>query len=303
MGEQELRTEEASVMDYKTGYIAVIGCQLAWGFLPMFWHALMPIDSAIIILYRILTMFIYCLIAAKFQYSWKRIFEPLKDKAIRRKYFTAGFILTINWSVYIWAINSGRVVQASIGYYIEPIVICLFGIVFFHEKITKYNAAAMFMALIAIAVILFHFRQLPGVALGLALTWATYSAIKKTAEQPPMISLVYETMLYAAIALVIIIVLECRGMGGLSYNVPGKYALMMLSGLVTCIPVGLFAVAAKKVSLFVIGLAQYISPTITLFIGIFIFREPIDKVQILAFVIVWIGLVFFTMGEVKNLKK
>lgn len=291
-----------SKKEYKIGVLAVLGCQLIWGFLPIYWQALKPIDSGIIILYRIVTMFIYCYIGARFKYSRKEIFEPLRDKAIRRKYFTAGLILTANWSLYIWAINSGRVIQSSIGYYIEPIVICLFGIILFHEKLTKYNAAAMAMALIAILVILFHFKQLPGVALGLALTWATYSAIKKTSDKPVMICLVYETMIYAVIALVAIIVLEAGGRGALAVAEPGKYALLMLTGLVTCIPIGLFGVCATRVSLFLIGLTQYISPTITLIIGIFLFREPIDIVQIIAFVIVWIGLVFFTIGEFRENK-
>ena len=289
--------------EYKIGVMCVVACQVIWGVLPIYWQALMPIDSWIIILYRIFTMAVYSLIVARMKYSFAEIFGPLKDRKVRIKYFTAGLILTANWSIYIWAINSGRVIQTSIGYYIEPLVICLFGIVIFKEKLTKYNLTAMLMALLAVVLILVHYGQIPAVALGLALTWATYSAIKKAADQPPLLSLVYETILYGALALIAIIYIETKGIGALSYHLPGKFAFMMLAGLFTLIPIVLFAVSAKKVTLLVIGLAQYISPTITLLCGIFLFKESIDLFQIIAFGIIWLGLVFFTVGEFKNNRK
>ena len=286
--------------DYKKGVLCVLSCQLIWGFCPIYWQALVPIPSWIIILYRIVTMFVFSYIGARLRYSREEIWGPFRDAAVRRKYITAGLVLTVNWSIYIWAMTSERVIQASIGYYIEPIVICAMGIIVFKEKLTKYNITAMLFALTAILVILIHYRQIPGVALGLACTWAVYSAVKKTSEVPAIIALVYETMVYAVIALFAILYIEAKGIGALSMNIPGKYALMYLSGLVTLVPVALFAVAARKVSLFVIGLTQYISPTISLLLGIFLFREPVDSVQIIAFIIIWTGLCFFTYGEFRE---
>lgn len=288
--------------DYKTGVICVLGCQLFWGVCPIYWDALDPIPSWMIILYRVVTMFVYSYIAARIKFSREEIWTPLRDRAVRRKYFTAGLILTVNWSIYIWAVTSGRVIQASIGYYIEPIVICAVGIFVFHEKLTKYNLTAMIFAMIAIAVILIHYKQIPGVALGLAGSWAAYSAIKKTADLPVLLTLVYETMVYAVIAIIAILYIESNGIGAISLGVPGKYALMFLSGLITLIPVGLFSVSAKKVSLLVIGLVQYISPTMSLLLGIFFFKEPFDSVQVIAFVIIWTGLAVFTYGEFKRVR-
>ena len=138
--------------------------------------------------------------------------------------------------------------------------------------------------------------------LGLAFTWASYSALKKSTKNPPIIELVYETMFYAVIAVIGIVFIETRGIGALSLGVPGKYAMMFLSGLVTLIPIALFGSAAKKVSLFIIGLSQYLSPSITLLLGIFAYKEPIDRVQVISFAVIWIGLIFFTYGEYKNNK-
>ena len=303
MNDQKPAAAATAKSEYRMGVLLVIACQLFWGVCPIYWEALVPIESWKIILYRIFTMFVYTYVAARIKYSRKEIFEPLKEAAVRRKYFLAGLILTANWSIYVWAMTSEHVVQASIGYYIEPIVICAVGIIFFKEKLTKYNLTAMAFALAAIILILVHFRQLPGVALGLAGTWAAYSAIKKTSDKPVLITMVYETMVYAALALPAIIYIEATGKGVIAMNMPFKYAMLFLSGLITVIPVGLFGAAAKKVSLLVIGLAQYISPTITLLIGIFMFGEPIDAVQIAAFGIVWIGLAFFTYGEFRHAKE
>ena len=286
--------------EYRKGVIYVLACQLMWGVLPIYWQALEPIPSWIIILYRIVTMFVYSYAAARFRYTREEIWGPLKDSSVRRLYFTSGLILTLNWSIYIWAMTSEHVIQSAIGYYIEPLVICAVGIVFFKEHLTKYNLTAMAFAAAAILLILVHYRQLPGVALGLASTWAAYSAIKKASKIPAILALVYETMLYAVIALAAIIFIEMKGIGAISFGVPGKYALMFLSGLVTLVPVALFGAAAPKVSLLLIGMVQYVSPTITLLLGIFLFHEPIDMVQITAFVIIWIGLGIFTYGESRN---
>lgn len=300
--DRDINSERHSA-DYRTGVLCVLGCQIFWGFCPLYWQALIPIPSWVIILYRIVTMFVFSYIAARIRYSNAEIFGPLRDPGVRRKYFTAGLILTVNWSIYIWAMTSGRVIQSSIGYFIEPIVICAVGIIVFKEQLTKYNLTAMLFALAAILVILIHFRQLPGVALSLAVSWALYSAIKKTAKLPTLVALVYETMIFAVLALPAIIYIEAKGIGALSVSAPGKYALLYLSGLITLIPIALFSTAARKVTLLIIGLAQYISPTISLILGIFVFKEPIDGVQIGAFMIIWAGLVFFSYGEFKGTQK
>jgi chloramphenicol-sensitive protein RarD len=300
MNEKSVGIKDKNSSDYRTGLICVLACQLFWGFCPIYWQALVPIPSWIIILYRMVTMFVYSYIAARMRYSREEIWRPLREKGVIARYLAAGLLLTANWSTYIWAMTTGHMIQASIGYYIEPIVICLFGVVIFKERFTKYNATAMGMAMFSLTVMLIHYRQIPGVALGLAFTWACYSAIKKSTDRPPLIELVYETMFYAVLAVFAILYIETKGIGALSLGVPRKYALMCLSGLITLIPIALFGSAAKKVTLFVIGLAQYISPTITLLLGIFAYKEPIDKVQVISFAIIWIGLVFFSYGEYKT---
>ncbi|MBR2674213.1 MAG: EamA family transporter RarD [Mogibacterium sp.] len=286
--------------EYRQGVIYVLFCQIMWGFLPIYWQSLVPIESWMIILYRIFTIFICAYVFARFKYSRAEILAPLKDRKTVLISLAAGLLLTLNWNIYIWAMTTAHFVQSAIGYYIEPLVICAFGIILFHEKLTKYNLTAMAFAVMAIVIILIHYAQLPTVALGLAFTWAVYSAIKKASNLPPVIALVYETAPFAFISLFAILFIEIKGIGALSVGAPREYALMWMSGLMTFIPISLFGYAAKKTTLLVIGLSQYISPSITLMLGIFLYREPIDMVQIIAFGIIWIGLVIFTIGEFKR---
>ncbi len=281
----------------------ILLCMLLWGVLPIYWKSLVPISSWVIIVYRILLVFVMAVLFALRNHTWQEIWAPLKeDRKTVKTLAIAGFIITANWSTYIWAVNAGYILQASLGYYIEPLAVCLFGIVLFHEQVTKYKLTAMLFAVAAVVIIILHFGQVPGVALGLVVTFSVYSAIKRSITIDPELSMIYETMWLAPFALVVAIYLEVTGKGALAAGEPYQYGLLMLCGLFTVVPLILFASAAQKTSMFVLGLAEYISPTLQLLIGVFVYHETLDLVQLGAFGIIWIGLVFFTYGELKGYK-
>lgn len=292
-----------SKTEYKKGLFAVLFTLVLWGFLPIYWQMLIPISSWVIILYRILTVFLYSIVAARFRYSFREIFEPLKNKKTLLTFLLSGIVITANWSIFIYAVNSNQVVQSSTGYYIEPLVICLIGNIIFKEKFTKYNISAILIASLAVVIILVHFGELPHIALLLAFTFALYTAIKKSVSQPPLLSMVYETIFLAPIALVAIIYLEKNNMGALAVATPGKYALLLLCGLLTLIPLGLYSFGAQRMPMFHLGMSEYIAPTIQLILGVTVLGESIDSVQILSFALIWFGLVIFTFGEYKAYKK
>ncbi len=299
--ESQQHSIEQRKTEYRNGLIASIGCMTLWGVLPIYWKALVPISSWIIIIYRIFLVHIFAIILAKTKFSWQEIFGPIRsDRKLALKYLAAGAVITTNWSTYIWAVNAGHVIDSSVGYYIEPLMVCLFGMLIFREKLTIYKGIAMALALLAVIILLVHFHTFPGIALGLAVSFAVYSAIKKTVTQPPLISLVYETIFFAPPALVVIIWLELNGRGALGMGQPYQYGLLLLCGLLTVIPLSLFASAAQKVPLFTLGLTEYISPTISLILGVFFFREAFDGIQFLAVAIIWVGLVFFSVGELRE---
>ena len=286
--------------DYIKGMQAAVFCSVLWGVLPLYWQALRPIGSGVIIFYRIFLVGLVCFAASAGIYGIKEVLKPWHDKRLVLRNIAAGLLITVNWSLYIWAVNADFVIQTCIGYYIEPLMVCVFGIVFFKEKLEKHKLAAIIFAGAGLTVILIHFMQIPFIAIGLALSFATYAAIKKTSELPPLISLFYETVFLMPIALAVIIYLEVAGRGALDTGETYQYVLLLLCGVLTAVPLGLFGIGAQKVPLTTLGITQYLSPSIALVIGIFIMNEPFDMVQLISFIIIWIGLVFFTMGEIRK---
>ena len=294
-----------SKKNYRQGIISSLICNIWWGIMPIYWQLLRPINSWVIIFYRIVLVAVVCFIAALVVYDKKTIFEPLKDKKTVIRYVLAGILITANWSIYIWAVNANLVIQTCIGYYIEPLAICLFGIILFKDKMSKYKITAFVLAAIGVAAVIIYFKEIPLVALSLAATFSVYAAIKKNFSMPPILSLLYETIFLLPVGLAVVIYIESTGQGALD-AVWGtenyKYWLLMLCGLFTAIPLVSFADAANKLNLFTVGLFNYISPTISLIIGIFMFKEPFEPIQLIAFAIIWVGLVFFSYGEYKESK-
>lgn len=289
---------------YRLGLTCAIGCGIVWGFLPIYWNALKPIPSSVIIFYRILLMAVVCFIACAFKYGIKEVFKPMFESPKKTAvYIGAGIVITINWSIYIWAVNAGFVIQSSMGYFLEPLVVCVFGIIFYKERVNLWKKISLLLALCGLLVMIIGYRQFPAIAIGLGLSFAVYSAIKKSVHLSPVQSLLYETICLAPVALGIIIYLENNGIGALSCGSTGKYFLLMLAGIATAVPLGLFSFAANKLPLITIGLTEYVSPSISLILGIFLFKEDFDIIQFSAFVIIWIGLVFFTYGEIHDNKK
>lgn len=288
---------------YRVGLSCAIGCGFIWGFLPIYWNALKPIPSSVIIFYRILLMAVVCFTACAFKYGGKNVFKPMFES--RKKtavYICAGIVVTINWSIYIWAVNAGYVIQSSMGYFLEPLVVCVFGIIFYKERVNVWKKISLILAVLGLLIMIIGYRQLPVVAIGLGLSFAIYSAIKKSVFLSPIQSLLYETICLAPIALLVILYLETHGIGALSVGSTGKYLLLMLAGVATAVPLGLFSFAANKLPLITTGLTEYISPSISLLLGIFLFKEPFDVIQFTAFVVIWIGLIFFTYGEIRDNK-
>ena len=285
---------------YKEGVLSAIICNVWWGIMPIYWQWLRPIDSTVIIFYRIFLVAVVSFLVAVWKYGLTESFAPLKNKKIVVRYLVAGIFITVNWSIYIWAVNADYVIQTCIGYYLEPLAICVFGLIIFKEKLNKYKLTAFIFAFVGVAVIIIYYGEFPLLAISLALTFSIYAAIKKNMSFPPILSLLYETIFLAPISLIVIIYMETTGHGALQVGETYKYFLLMFCGLFTAFPLGLFANAVNKINLFLIGLTNYISPTISLIIGIFLFKEPFDWIQLISFAIIWIGLMCFSIGEYKE---
>lgn len=289
--------------EYRLGIAAAILCAVLWGLLPIYWKALSSIDSSLIILYRIVLVFIFASVLCLKTVGWQAMKAPLKEKGLARNLFLAGVLISCNWSIYIWAVAHNFIIQASIGYYIEPLLVCIFGVIFFHEKLDKYKLTALIIAGLGVLFMLVFYRQLPVIALTLAITFATYAAIKRKYRLNALLALFYETIFITPPALIAILYIEFSGKGAFASAEPYQLGLLMLAGVFTGTPLMLFAMAANRISLVTLGITEYIAPSISLVLGIFLYREPFDIIQLITFVIIWIGLVIFTIGEWKEVNR
>jgi len=289
--------------EYKIGMFCAISSAVTWGFLPIYWQALRPIDSVVIIFYRIIFVAMVTFIASLKLYGLEGIKAPLRIKGNKLKFFLAGLLITLNWSIYIAAVNADFVIQTCIGYYIEPIIISAFGVFLFKEKLGKYKTIALLLAGLGVLLILAYYKEIPIIALSLAVTFALYTAVKKSYRLEAILSLLYETMFLVPVAIGMVIYYEINGIGAL--GVASNFQILLLSfiGFCTAVPLILFTMGANRITMVNLGIIEYISPSITLFLGIFLFKEAFDSVQFISFVIIWIGLVFFTYGEYKEQKK
>ncbi|MEG0392429.1 MAG: EamA family transporter RarD, partial [Anaerovoracaceae bacterium] len=235
---------------------AALTSAILWGVLPIYWQALRPIDSFVIIFYRIVLVGVVCFVAALKVYGRKEMLKPLKHKKTVLIFFLAGVLITTNWSIYIWAVNANLVIQTCIGYYIEPLMVSAFGIIFFKEGLNRSKLIALTLALVGLGMLLFYFGEFPAVALALAVTFATYAAIKKGVQAPPILALLYETIFLLPLALVVIVYLELTGRGALGVGEPYQYGLLLLAGIMTAIPLGFFGLAANKIPLVSLGIIE-----------------------------------------------
>ena len=293
--DQTLRKKE-----YGTGLLCALGSMLMWGILPIYWQSLQPINPLLIMFYRLVLACVLVFVVDLFVFGFREIFRPLKKKGAIPAFFLAGVLISCNWGLYIFMVNSRYVIQTSIGYYIEPLVVCVFGVLFFKEKLSRYKVGALLLALAGVGVMLLSLGQVPVLAFGLAFSFACYAAIKKKLHAPALLSLFYETLFLLPIIVPWILYYEMTGQGAFATASPGQLGLLALSGLFTATPLCLFSMAANRISLVVLGITEYLSPSITLLLGIFLFKENFDRYQLMGFVVIWIGLAVFTLGEMRE---
>lgn len=286
--------------EFEIGMISAILCALIWGVLPMYWKSLQSIDPLLLMFYRLLLACALVFVINLSLYKWEGILGPLKVKGAIRTFLLAGLTISVNWSLYIWMVNSDLIIQTSIGYYIEPLVISILGILFFHEKLVRHQLIAFLLACLGVGIMILSFGSLPLLSVILALTFGTYAAIKKKLQAPALLALFYETVFLVPVILPIVLFLEFTGRGAFSQGTPSQLGLLFLSGLFTALPLVLFAVAANRISLVTLGITEYLSPSLGLLLGIFIYDEPFDLYLFFGFLMIWIGLVIFTVGGMRS---
>jgi len=281
--------------------MAALSTYLIWGVLPLYWNLLVRAEANEILAHRIIWSFVFMVVVLMVTKRWQSFKEDCRalwqDKKRGAILLLAAFTISLNWLTYIWAVNHGHVIDTSIGYYINPLMSVLFGIVFFRERISGLKKISLLLAAIGIVLMTYQLGKLPWVAVALAVTFSVYGALKKQLHLNPFSSITLETLLMVPFAVPYIGILMMSPANHFSLATPDLALYLMGTGVVTAVPLVLFSYGANLLPLNVLGFFQYISPTIGLLLGIFFFHETFGMAQISALGFVWAAIVLFTVAE------
>lgn len=268
-----------------------------WGFFPLYWKLLKSVPALQLIGHRIIWSFISLITVILILKQWKSFRESIFVFKTFRIYLLAAVLIGLNWFLYVWAVNAGYIVETSLGYFINPLISVLLGVLFFREKLKLWQWIPILLAASGVLYMTISIGQLPWIALILAFSFGFYGMIKKIAPLSSLQGLTLETVILLIPALVYLIHSENTGEGAFLHQGLFTDFLIILAGIITTIPLLLFASAAKRIPLSYIGVLQYIAPTIQFLLGVLVFKESFSINQFIGFSAVWIALIIFGLNS------
>lgn len=283
-----------------SGILSALGAYVLWGFLPVYWKLLQGLNAGAILAHRILWALIFTLLILIPLKQLPLARDLLKVRKNRLLVAGAALMISLNWGVYIWAVNAGMVVETSFGYYINPLISVFLGVVVLGEKLSRLQVAALGLAALGVGIMGVFHGSFPWVALTLALSFGLYGLLKKMIPAPALVSLHLETL--AALPLAVLLFLQAGEGANPTITGPWGWILVLAAGPLTAVPLLLFGIAARRIPLSTIGFLQYLSPTIGLLLGVFAFGEPFSPSQLGAFGLIWMALALFTTDQWRKRK-
>ncbi|EBU7498030.1 EamA family transporter RarD [Salmonella enterica subsp. enterica serovar Virchow] len=292
-----------SEADARRGFLFALAAYLLWGFLPLYMKAIAHIPAMEVVAHRILWSVPIAGLLLVWLGRTADIRAALRSPRILAMGALTAALITINWGIYVWAIGNGRALESALGYYINPLFSVLLGAVVLGEKLSKLQMAAIALAVSAVAILTWETGGLPWVSVGLAVSWGFYALFKKTLPIGPAQGFFLEVLLLTVPALAAIAWFETTGQGHFGDTGWVDVALLLGCGIVTAIPLILYANGAKLLKLSTIGMMQYIAPTMIFFTAVFIFKEPFSSERAVAFGLIWAALALYTIGMFKSSEK
>ncbi len=278
-----------------------------WGIFPLYWKLLEHVDSLEVLVSRVIWSFIFTTLFVLLIKQKKLIIEDLKSLWLNKKLFwtllAASLVISCNWYLYIFAVTHDHVVDASLGYYINPLITVLFGMFFFNEKLSKFQLTSVFIAFAGVLVLTIEYGKIPWLALLIALSFACYGMLKKKISLDATRGLVIETLFTLPFALVYYIYLMSTNKMTFLHLDWHTDVFLILGGVVTAYPLILFAKGAKLLPQYLIGFMQYITPTTVLILGVVLYDEPFTRAEFISFGIIWLAILLFTMSTIIESKK
>lgn len=287
---------------YKSGLVYALVSYGVWGVFPLYWKMLLHVPPQQILAHRIVWSMIFLFIILAWRME-KVFIQYLSSPKILATLLLTGALIGTNWFTYIYAVNNDHIVDASLGYYINPMVNVLLGVVFIKERLSRIQMIAVAIAFAGVAYLTIHYGRIPVISLILAFSFGFYGLIRKKANLQSMPGLMVETLLLAPIALWYLWHVNTLEIGSFGHYSRFTDILLIFGGPVTALPLFWFGIAATRIPLSTLGFIQYLAPTIQLLIGIFIFAEPFDTTYLISFGLVWIGLGIYTYSIIQTMKQ
>lgn len=302
--EASLRPEAASPRtprsESSTGVLAALVAYFLWGIVPLYWPLVKPAGAVELLAHRIVwSLVVAVALGAVLKVAWLPVFRQRRTLALLG---LASVLIAVNWGTYIWAVNNDHVVEAALGYYINPLLSIIAGVLLLRERLRRIQWIAVGIAVVAVAVLTLQYGHPPFIALTLATSFACYGICKKHVRVPAVASLIIESLLMSLPALGYLVWQWTTGAGTFARLGLGHDLLLASSGIVTVVPLILFAVAAPRIPLSTMGLLQYVAPTMQFLLGVWWFGEAMPLARWFGFGLVWIALVLITIDGLRRLR-
>jgi chloramphenicol-sensitive protein RarD len=283
----------------QTGILLTAGAYLLWGFLPIYWKAVNHVSAGEILAHRIVWSFVFMLLLIALLGKWSTVIKECKAILTNKKQLIAvifaSIMITLNWLTFIWAVNSDHVLQASLGYYINPLISILLGILVLKETLTKRQLVSFILAGAGVLYLTVSYGVFPWVSLLLAMSFGLYGLFKKRLDVGAFASLTIETMFITPIAILYLLIIP-ENIFQANTFFTSSTMLLIGAGIVTAVPLLLFAGGARRIPLAMIGFLQYIAPTIMLILGVFVYNETFTTAHLIAFSLIWIALINYMLS-------
>jgi len=286
-----------------TGIGAAIGAFLIWGLLPMYWKALSAVPALQILCHRIVWSLVFLALVVTVRRGWGGVRQALRSRRDVLLLAAGSVLISINWFLYIWAVNHGHVVESSLGYYINPLVNVLLGFAFFRDRLRRWQVVAIVLAAAGVLNLVWQFGRAPWIALALAVSFGMYGLVRKVATVESVNGLFFETLVLGLPAAGYLGWQEMQGLGALGHLDIGTDLLLISAGVVTATPLVLFAFAARRLRLATVGVLQYIAPTGMFLLGVFAYGEPFSPAHLTTFALIWAGIALYTADGLRGLRR
>lgn len=280
-----------------------LAAYITWGILPLYWKALKHVPAGEILAHRILWSFVFLVLFNVLRKRWPEVKKSYAHARNRLSSLVSALIIGAVWFIYIWAINANFVVEASMGYYINPLISVLLGMIFLKERLTFWQNVAFALAVLGVAYMTVLYGRFPWIAISLAVLFGLYGLLRKVSQVGSLTGLTAETAVLSPLALSYMIILAVRGQSAVKGASMTTCLLLLGAGVVTAVPLVWFARGARRIPLSMIGFFQYLAPTISLFLGIFIFKEPFTMTHLVSFGLIWAALVIFTSSRTRFMQR